>query len=207
MCKSINEENNLKKIVLKDFNDAYLQKNNINMKIANLEKMEDLKFESMNFSQYTSLFDLFISQTGNLKSLTLKNARMGDHSLNKLMESLRKFYNSLEFLDLSNNSFSIIDFSIFLLDEKGTKKFDQLKYLNFSNNNIYKLRYIMFPNIMLVLSITIHFYTKTISYHSRNILCIYLGSTNNSHIIFIVHKFNTLCMSIYRRNSTNNQSE
>jgi hypothetical protein len=149
ICENKEKKNNFKKIVLKDFNNLYLQKNNINIEV-NFEKIEELKFESGKFSNNLFLFHLFLSQTGNLRSLTLKKVRMSNFGLNKLMQIILKFYDSLEYLNLSDNSISVIDFRMFVLDEKGEKRFNQLKYLNFSNNNIYLFDYIVLKNIKVI---------------------------------------------------------
>jgi len=151
ICESKDDkQNNLKKIVLKNFNNLNLKKQNINISKAKLEKIEELKFESGNFSNNIILLNIFSSQTVNLRSLTLQKVRMNNLGLNKLMEILKKFNDSLEYLNLSNNLISVIDFSMFLLDETGEKTFNQLKYLNFSNNNIYHIAYIKFPNIKVI---------------------------------------------------------
>jgi hypothetical protein len=75
---------------------------------------------------------------------------MSNFGLNKLMQIILKFYDSLEYLNLSDNSISVIDFRMFVLDEKGEKRFNQLKYLNFSNNNIYLFDYIVLKNIKVI---------------------------------------------------------
>ncbi len=149
ICERKDEKNSLKKIVLKNFNNLYLKKNNINIEV-NLEKIEELKIESGKFSNNIFLFHLFLSQTGNLRSLALKKVRMSNYGLSKLMQIILKFYDSLEYLNLSDNSISVIDFFMFLLDKKGEKRFNQLKYLNFSNNNIYLFNYILMPNIKVI---------------------------------------------------------
>ena len=144
-----NNSNILKKINVKDFD---LTTRVDNLGIIKFNRVEKVKFKSGKYLNDVFLSNLFLNKTKNLISLTLEKINMSNIGLNKLMEILPNFFNTLEYISLAHNCISAVKKDIFTLKDNKNKNFEKLKLFNLYKNKIYKFEISLkkFPNLKVL---------------------------------------------------------
>ena len=143
-----NKNNILKIINIKDFDFSNYEK----LDLLNLKEIEKLKFKNGKYINHLFLSDIFLKNTKNLISLTLEKVNMNDVGVDKLMHILPNYFDTLEYLNLANNSISVVKRDIFNLPGNSKKTFKKLKIFDLYKNNIYNFEITLekFPKLKLL---------------------------------------------------------